>query len=128
MHRLSLWVPLVLAGLFGAQNPTGSRPVDPSGKPAADDAPKDGLGLGKTIWICRVEKPGEEPQDLGAFEVKAGRLVAQSYRRNPGHVLLSNEGFFRHPPELHEQLLKELTARNSKPQEEADKESEKGAR
>jgi hypothetical protein len=214
MHQLSLWVLLVLAGLFGAQSPTGPRPVEPSGTPAADNARKDGLGLGKTIWICRVEQPGEVPQDLvtllppketfakgiipeaivgvlkrplnegeairpenfirnklfndlmhefiarhgpelkglqaeaqrqgegwvylidgrtatpqgnvpptdiiGAFEVKAGRLVAQSYKRNPRHVLLSLEGFFRLPPELHEQLLKELTARNSKIQKGAD--------
>jgi hypothetical protein len=184
--------------------------MDQPGKPATD-ARKEGLELGRTIWICRVALPGEGQQDLvtllpseetfangiipeaivgvlkrpleegeaikpenfvrkkifndflhefiarqgpelkglqaearrqregwvylidgrtatpqgkvppddiiGAFEVKDGRLVAQSYERNPRHVLLSQDGFFRLAPELHEQLLRELTAPNSRTQE-----------
>jgi hypothetical protein len=193
--------------------------VEPPEKHAADDKPKSHLESGKTIWVCRVQKPGEVPQDLvtllppedtfnkgiipeaivgvlkrplkegeaiepenfvrnkffndfmhefiashgpqleglqaearrqgegwvyvvdartatpegkvppadilGVFEVKAGRLIAQSYKRNQKHVLLSKDGFFRLPPELHEQLRKELTVRNSKPRKGGDRERDK---
>jgi hypothetical protein len=181
---------------------------------AADDARNDRLELGKTIWVCRIQQPGEQPQDvvtllppkdtltkgiipeavvgvlkrplneggaiapenfvrnevftdfmhevialhgpdleglraearrqgegwvylieartaypqgkvpphdiIGAFEVKAGRLVARSYERNPKHDLLSRDGFFRLPPAVHEELLRELTARSSQPRKGGD--------
>lgn len=56
------------------------------------------------------------PEDIiGAFEVRSGQLVDDSYRRNSNHVLLSRDGFFRLPPELRGELLRELTDRNANP-------------
>ena len=200
--------PFLLVWLFFPQTPDGTRPVEPPQKYVADDG-KDRLELGKTIWVCRIQKPGEVPQDvltllppqitftkgiipeaivgvlkrplkegeaitsetfvrnkvftdfmhefialhgpeveglqaearkqgegwvylidartanpqgkvpphdiIGAFEVKAGRLVPQSYKRNPNHVLLSQDGYFRLPSELQGGLLRELTTRSSRP-------------
>jgi hypothetical protein len=59
---------------------------------------------------------GQVPQQdiIGSFEVKAGQLVDHSYKKNPNHVLLSKDGFFRLPSELREALRAELTRRNSK--------------
>ena len=69
------------------------------------------------------------PQDIiGGFEVKAGQLVAGSYKRNPKHVLLSQDGFFRLPVELNEVLKKELTARNNEAKKSDEAVQEKNGR
>ena len=208
MWFFKLCMPLVLAGLFGCQQVNRPDPVERPKVHTKDDAQKKRLESGKTIWVCRVQKPGEGPQDLvtllppdemftnglipeaivgvlkaplkegeaikaenfvrnkvfnefmheviarvgpelkglqaearrqgegwvylidgrtktpegqvppqdiiGGFEAKVGQLVARSYKRNPKHVLLSQDGFFRLPVELNEVLKKELTARNNK--------------
>jgi hypothetical protein len=49
------------------------------------------------------------PEDIvGAFEVKDGRVLADSYRPNPKHMILSPDGFFRLGEELQACLLQEL--------------------
>ena len=211
MRLFNKYIFFLFAGFLGSQDfSQRPRTVESSEKHASDDTKKDQLELGKTIWVCRVQKTGEEPQELvtllppndafskgiipeaivgvlkrpltegeavkpenfvrnkifndfmheiiareglklkelevearrqgegwvylvdartaaprekvpphdiiGAFEVKAGRLIAQSYKRNHRHILLSQEGFFRLPPEIYEELLKELKVRNSKSQ------------
>ena len=208
MWFFKLCIPFVLAGLFGCQQAKGPHPVERPQVHAEDDAQKKRLQSGETIWVCRVQMPGEGIQDLvtvlpseemftnglipeaivgvlkaplkegeaikpenfvrnkvfnefmheviarvgpdskglqaearrqgegwvylidgrtktpegqvppqdiiGGFEVKAGQLVARTYKRNPKHVLLSQAGFFRLPVELNELLKKELTERNNK--------------
>ncbi len=208
MRPCQLSILFVLAGFFGCQEVKGSDPVDQPQVQAEIDGQKDHPESGQTTWVCRVEKPGEEPQDLvtslppeelfikglipeaivgvlktplkkseaikpenfvrnkvfndfmhefiarggpelkglkakaqqqgegwvylidartptpqgqvppqdiiGGFKVKAGLLVVGTYKRNPNHVLLSQDGFFRLPPELNERLKQEVTARNSK--------------
>jgi hypothetical protein len=53
------------------------------------------------------------PEDtLGAFEVTAGRVVIDSYRRNAKHVTLSKDGFFELDAVLRERLLEELASRH----------------
>jgi hypothetical protein len=47
---------------------------------------------------------------LGAFEVKDGELLPESYRRNPNHLILSPDGFFNLGAELQRCLLDELSA------------------
>ena len=49
------------------------------------------------------------PEDVvGAVEVRGGEPVAESYRANPNHRLLTERGFFRLGAELHALLLREL--------------------
>src|SRR4051812_24574704 len=58
------------------------------------------------------------PEDiLGAFEVKAGRVVTDSYRRNAKHVILSKDGFFQLDAVLRKRLLGELASRHGGPRE-----------
>jgi hypothetical protein len=71
-------------------------------------------------WVYIIDARTATPQGkvpphdiIGAFEVKAGQVVADSYRRNDNHVLLSKEGFFRFPPQLQKELSAELVERNS---------------
>jgi hypothetical protein len=211
MRHLQLSIPFVLAGLSGCQEIKGPEPVERPQVQAGADSQKERAESGRTTWVCRVQKPGEGPEDLvtflppeetftsglipeaivgvlkapikegeaitpenfvrnkvfndfmhefiaqvgpelkglkaearrqgegrvylidartatpegqvppqdifGSFLVKAGQLVAGTYNRNPKHVLLSKDGFFRLPAELNERLKRELTARNNRPQE-----------
>jgi len=39
------------------------------------------------------------------FKVEAGVIVPNSYCVNPNHVLWSDDGFFRLPPDLHQRLI-----------------------
>ncbi len=49
------------------------------------------------------------PEDIiGAFAVKDGQVVPNSYLANPRHRIVSTDGFFRLPAELHAALLEEL--------------------
>jgi len=47
---------------------------------------------------------------IGAFEVKEGELLPESYRRNPSHLILSPDGFFNLGAELQKCLVEELSA------------------
>jgi hypothetical protein len=52
------------------------------------------------------------PEDIiAALPVENGEFVPGAYRLNARHALLTNDGFFRLPPCLHEQLLIELRRR-----------------
>jgi hypothetical protein len=69
-------------------------------------------GEGMVVVIDgRTPDPGGElmPEDLfGWFTVKAGEVLRDSYEPNPRHALLSDHGFFRLEPFLHEKLLDTL--------------------
>jgi hypothetical protein len=75
------------------------------------------LGAGWLYVIDgRMPTPGGEvsPYDIiGSFRLEAGVVIAGSYQRNPNHVILSSQGFFRLEPALRELLLAELAAGNS---------------
>jgi hypothetical protein len=50
------------------------------------------------------------PEDIiGAFEVRDGRIVPGSYNACPNHGVLSSNGFFQLPSELHALLVEELS-------------------
>jgi hypothetical protein len=75
------------------------------------------LGAG-WLYVIDARTPTPEgdvpPYDIfGAFQVDAGVIVAGSYQRNPNHVILSPQGFFRLEPALQERMLVELAARDS---------------
>jgi hypothetical protein len=54
------------------------------------------------------------PEDLiGAVEVKDGKVVPDSYRRNPAHRLLSTKGLFQLEYALQERLKKEIATRHA---------------
>lgn len=68
-----------------------------------------------TGWVylidARTPTPGGEvpPSDIvGAFEVKEGVIVPQSYQPNANHRLLSSNGFFKLEPSLHQRLMERL--------------------
>jgi hypothetical protein len=64
------------------------------------------------------------PEDvLGALEVRDGMIVAESYRPNPNHRILSDNGFFRLGDYLHQRLMEELARRNSGPEDRSPAES-----
>jgi hypothetical protein len=75
------------------------------------------LGAGWLYVIDgRTPTPGGEVPAydiIGSFRLEAGVVVAGSYQRNPNHVILSPQGFFRLEPALRELLLAELAAGNS---------------
>jgi hypothetical protein len=73
-------------------------------------AARQGEGWVYVIDARTPDPSGDVPtQDvLGAFAVREGVIVAESYQRNPNHILLSERGFFRLDPELHRRLLHEL--------------------
>lgn len=76
------------------------------------EAQRQGEGL-VVIVDGRAETPADAvpPEDVvGAFQVADGRIVADSYRANPNHRILSARGFFRIDPELQRHLLEELAA------------------
>jgi hypothetical protein len=52
------------------------------------------------------------PEDiLGAFQVRAGQIVQESYQPNAGHKILSRRGFVQVPSSLQQRLLDELAKR-----------------
>jgi hypothetical protein len=75
-------------------------------------AKKQGEGL-----VCVVDQRTPTPQDavppediVGVFEIKDGRVVPDSYRASPKHIILSARGFFSLGSELQPCLLEELAA------------------
>jgi hypothetical protein len=74
----------------------------------------------KEGWVylidLRTPTPDGEvpPHDIiGAFQVTEERLVPESYRPNPAHAILSDDGFFDLGTELQKHLLDELMRRRS---------------
>jgi hypothetical protein len=48
------------------------------------------------------------PEDIiGAFELKEGEIIAESYQRNNSHLIFSQHGFFKLPPILQKHLIEE---------------------
>jgi hypothetical protein len=75
------------------------------------------LGQG-WIYIIDQRTPTPDgpvpPEDIiGAFEVKGGEVVPESYRASPKHKILSANGFFQLEDGLQACLLRELESRNS---------------
>jgi hypothetical protein len=72
------------------------------------------LGQGSLAIVDRRTKTPQGPippeDTLGAFQVKDGQIVPNSYRPSPLHLILSKDGFFRLDPELQACLLEELVA------------------
>jgi hypothetical protein len=73
------------------------------------------LGQG---WIYIIDQRTPTPHGpvptediIGAFEVKGGAVVPQSYRASPNHLILSSGGFFRLDRGLQTCLLQELASR-----------------
>jgi hypothetical protein len=74
-------------------------------------------------WVYVIDARTADPRGrvplediLGAFEVKASRLVTGSYWRNAKHVILSKDGFFQLDAALRKRLLGELASRQVGPQ------------
>lgn len=68
-------------------------------------------------WVYIIDQRTRTPQGavppediIGAFEVKDGRLVSDSYRPCQKHMILSPDGFFRLDAQLQTFLLEELAA------------------
>jgi hypothetical protein len=85
-------------------------PLDPG---CREEAKKSGTG-----WLFIIDKRTKTPRGdvppediIGAFQVVQGEFVADSYRPNAHHMILSKDGFFRLMPQLHEHLLRELQSR-----------------
>ena len=52
------------------------------------------------------------PRDIiGAFEVTGGTIVPASYKRNPAHMLISQDGIFRLQDELYDRVLQAVGQR-----------------
>ena len=79
-----------------------------------DEAKRIGEGWVYVIDARTMDPRGKvSPEDiLGGFEVKTGRVVPDSYRRNAKHVILSKDGFFQLDAVLRERLLGELASRH----------------
>jgi hypothetical protein len=68
-------------------------------------------------WVYVVDQRTRTPQGdvppediVGAFEIKGGQVLADSYTPNPKHMILSPDGFVRLGSELQPCLLEELIA------------------
>ena len=76
---------------------------------AAAEAQEDGW-----VYVIDLRTPdgpqGRVPQEdiIGAFEVRDGKVVADSYWRNEDHVPFSENGFMSLPPSLEDAYLAEL--------------------
>jgi hypothetical protein len=56
-----------------------------------------------------LEREETSPEDiLGVFEIKDGRIVANSYQPNENYLLFGNNGLMQLPASLHESLVKAL--------------------
>jgi hypothetical protein len=85
----------------------------PSHPGLAAEAKKTGNGW---VYILDARTPDPNgavpPEDvIGAFQVKDGRVVANSYQRNQNHMIFSQRGFLRLDPGLRECLVRETLAR-----------------
>ena len=63
------------------------------------------------VWDQRTDDPeGPVPPEdiLGVFEVRNGTVAGGTYRPNPNHRLLTEQGFFQLPEELHDKLVAEM--------------------
>jgi len=81
-------------------------PADPSMQEAAK---QQGEGWLYIIDLRTPEGPeGQVPAEdiIGAFAVKAGKLVADSYSRNEGYRVLTKNGPVRLPPSLHDAMVR----------------------
>jgi hypothetical protein len=78
------------------------------------EAQRIGEGWVYVIDARTMDPRGRVPPEdiLGGFEVKTGRVVPDSYRRNAKHVILSKDGFFQLDAVLRERLLGELASRH----------------
>ncbi len=66
-------------------------------------------------WVYVIDQRTRNPREavppedvVGVFEVRGGCIVLGSYRPNPGHMILSANGFFRLSAELQACLVQEL--------------------
>jgi hypothetical protein len=83
----------------------------PHSKALRAEARRQGTGW---VYIIDARTPtpaGEVPPHdvIGAFEVRDGEIVPESYRANANHRIFSSEGLFRLEPTLHEQLMVRVT-------------------
>jgi len=69
-------------------------------------------------WVYVIDQRTRTPQGavppediIGAFEVRGGQVVPDSYRPFPSHIILTGDGFFRLEAELQACLLQELADR-----------------
>jgi len=69
-------------------------------------------------WVYVIDQRTRTPQGavppediIGAFEVRGGQVVRDSYRPSPSHIILTADGFFRLGAELQACLLQELADR-----------------
>jgi hypothetical protein len=70
-------------------------------------------------WLYVIDQRNRNPEGdvssedvIGAFEIKDGKAVMDSYAANKDHRILSERGFFDLGAELYELLLEELRLRN----------------
>jgi hypothetical protein len=66
----------------------------------------------QTGWVYVIDARTSTPAGnvpahdvIGGFEVRDGRVVAESYKRNVNHRLFSSDGLFRLDPRIHARLL-----------------------
>jgi len=91
----------------------------PNSKALQAEARRQGTG-----WVylidARTPTPAGEvpPHDvIGAFEVRDGEIVLESYQANANHRIFSSDGLFRLEPTLHEQLMVRVTKANTTSQD-----------
>ena len=64
--------------------------------------------------VADLEQEETDPGDiLGAFEIKEGQIVANSYQPNENYLIFGNHGLMQLPGSLHEALIKALLSRRS---------------
>lgn len=57
---------------------------------------------------CASLKEDVSPEDIiGAFEVKEGKIITESYQKNNNHLIFSHNGFFKLEATLETHLLEE---------------------
>ena len=53
-----------------------------------------------------ISNPDTKPYDIiGAFEVKNGNIIAESYQANSNYEIISIDGLFKLPPEFEQNIL-----------------------
>jgi hypothetical protein len=91
------------------QNVVGSEaPTDAELQAAAIEQKEGYINIIDRRVANRLDEETSPEDILGAFEIKEGRIVANSYQANENYLIFGNHGLMQLPASLHEALINAL--------------------
>jgi hypothetical protein len=96
------------------QNVVGSEaPKDPQLQAAAIEQKQGYIYIIDRRVADRLEEKTSPEDMLGAFEIKDGQILDNSYQPNENYLIFSNNGLMQLPASLHEALVNSLLSLKS---------------